>query len=205
MQWITTSSPGFQRVIPSPTFHTIPDASEPPMWWPYCGMVAIAEDRNGLAAGRPHVVVVHAGSHDAHDHLEGAGLRDLDVLELEGVHRFAFALLADDPRGHRRRKLTGLGVDNGNLAHIYGHSAGTFLGRSPFRGGMLLGSGSLRPAAHGLRERRAAERRQPSFSHGDGLAPQVAEPASRLIAPQAKDRLSVMLIRTAFDSVGSVR
>src|SRR5215212_10966716 len=28
-----TSSPGFQRVTPSPTFQTIPDASEPPMWW----------------------------------------------------------------------------------------------------------------------------------------------------------------------------
>src|SRR3954453_8375373 len=27
------SSPGFQRVTPSPTFHTMPDASEPPMWW----------------------------------------------------------------------------------------------------------------------------------------------------------------------------
>src|SRR5215217_1936994 len=28
-----TSSPGFQRVTPSPTFQTIPEASEPPMWW----------------------------------------------------------------------------------------------------------------------------------------------------------------------------
>src|SRR5215218_5727197 len=28
-----TSSPGFQRVMPSPTFHTMPEASEPPMWW----------------------------------------------------------------------------------------------------------------------------------------------------------------------------
>src|SRR5919107_5632578 len=33
LQWITTSSPGFQRVTPSPTFQTIPEASEPPMWW----------------------------------------------------------------------------------------------------------------------------------------------------------------------------
>jgi hypothetical protein len=24
---------GFQRVTPSPTFHTMPEASEPPMWW----------------------------------------------------------------------------------------------------------------------------------------------------------------------------
>src|SRR5215210_4383815 len=30
---MTTSSPGFQRVTPSPTFQTMPDASEPPMWW----------------------------------------------------------------------------------------------------------------------------------------------------------------------------
>src|SRR3954452_3865024 len=30
---MTTSSPGFQRVTPSPTFQTIPEASEPPMWW----------------------------------------------------------------------------------------------------------------------------------------------------------------------------
>src|SRR3712207_2188092 len=30
---MTTSSPGCQRVTPSPTFHTIPEASEPPMWW----------------------------------------------------------------------------------------------------------------------------------------------------------------------------
>src|SRR3954454_17592677 len=29
---MTTSSPGFQRVTPSPTFQTIPEASEPPMW-----------------------------------------------------------------------------------------------------------------------------------------------------------------------------
>src|SRR4051795_921886 len=30
---MTTSSPGAQRVTPSPTFHTTPEASEPPMWW----------------------------------------------------------------------------------------------------------------------------------------------------------------------------
>src|SRR3954469_20104423 len=33
LQCTTTSSPGFQRVTPSPTFQTMPDASEPPMWW----------------------------------------------------------------------------------------------------------------------------------------------------------------------------
>ena len=37
MQWMTTSSPGFHRVTPAPTFHTIPDASEPPMWWSSSG------------------------------------------------------------------------------------------------------------------------------------------------------------------------
>src|SRR3954452_11558536 len=33
LQCTTTSSPGFQRGTPSPTFQTMPDASEPPMWW----------------------------------------------------------------------------------------------------------------------------------------------------------------------------
>src|SRR5215210_7736824 len=30
---MTTSSPGRQRSTPSPTFQTMPEASEPPMWW----------------------------------------------------------------------------------------------------------------------------------------------------------------------------
>src|SRR3954447_3359795 len=34
---MTTSSPGLHRVTPGPTFHTIPDASEPPMWWSSSG------------------------------------------------------------------------------------------------------------------------------------------------------------------------
>src|SRR3954463_9032602 len=33
LQWMTTSSPGCHLVTPSPTFHTMPEASEPPMWW----------------------------------------------------------------------------------------------------------------------------------------------------------------------------
>ena len=37
MQCRTTSSPGFQRVTPGPTFHTTPEASEPPMWWSSSG------------------------------------------------------------------------------------------------------------------------------------------------------------------------
>jgi hypothetical protein len=32
-----TSSPGFQRVTPGPVFQTMPDASEPPMWWSSSG------------------------------------------------------------------------------------------------------------------------------------------------------------------------
>src|SRR3954469_8231105 len=34
---MTTSSPGCQRVTPAPTFHTIPEASDPPMWWSSSG------------------------------------------------------------------------------------------------------------------------------------------------------------------------
>src|SRR3954447_24496812 len=34
---MTTSSPGLHRVTPGPTFHTIPNASEPPMWWSSSG------------------------------------------------------------------------------------------------------------------------------------------------------------------------
>src|SRR5919109_1579289 len=34
---MTTSSPGFHLVTPSPTLHTTPEASEPPMWWPHWG------------------------------------------------------------------------------------------------------------------------------------------------------------------------
>src|SRR4051794_10332283 len=33
LQWITTSSPGCHFVTPSPTVQTMPEASEPPMWW----------------------------------------------------------------------------------------------------------------------------------------------------------------------------
>src|ERR1700743_484334 len=45
---MTTSSPGFQRVTPSPTFQTIPEASEPPMWWPYSGGSPEPETETGL-------------------------------------------------------------------------------------------------------------------------------------------------------------
>jgi hypothetical protein len=74
------------------------------------GVVAVAHHRHGLAERRPHVVVVDPRGHHAHDHLERSRLGDLDLLDLEGVLRFAEALLADDPRGHRLRQLAGLGV-----------------------------------------------------------------------------------------------
>ena len=74
-------------------------------------VVAVAEDRHRLAERGPDVVEVHAGRHDADDDLEGRGLGDLDLLELEGVLRLALALLADDPGGHRLGQLAGLGVD----------------------------------------------------------------------------------------------
>ena len=35
LQWITTSSPGCQRVTPGPTRSTMPEASEPAMWKSY--------------------------------------------------------------------------------------------------------------------------------------------------------------------------
>ena len=121
MQWITTSSPGFHLVTPSPTFQTMPEASEPPMWWPHCGMVAVAEHRDGLAERRPDVVEVDARGHHAHDHLEGAGLRHLDLLELEGVLRLALALGADHPGGHLLRQLARLDVELRDLGYVYGH------------------------------------------------------------------------------------
>ena len=76
----------------------------------------VAEDRDRLAERRPHVVEVHAGGHHAHHHLEGAGLRYLHLLELEGLDRLALALLADDPGGHRGGELAGLGRELGDLA-----------------------------------------------------------------------------------------
>ena len=81
----------------------------------------VAEDRDRLAERRPHVVEVHAGGHHAHDHLERAGLGNLDLLDLEGVDGLALALLADDPRGHRLGQLARLCVDVCDLGQINGH------------------------------------------------------------------------------------
>ena len=111
MQWITTSSPGFQLVTPSPTFQTMPGGVGAADVVAVLGVVAVAEDRDGLAERRPDVVEVHAGGHHAHDHLEGAGLGHLDLLELEGVLGLALALLADHPGGHRLGQLAGLDVE----------------------------------------------------------------------------------------------
>ena len=120
-----TSSPTFQRVTPSPTFQTIPEASEPPMWWPNSGWSPYFHTADGLAERGPHVVVVHARGHHAHDHLEGARLGHLDLLELEGVARLALALLADDPGGHLLGQLAGLGADFGHVGQVNGgHGAG---------------------------------------------------------------------------------
>ena len=86
------------------------------------GVVAVAPDPHRLAERRPDVVVVHAGGHHAHDHLEGARLRHLDLLELEGVLRLALALLADHPGGHRLRQLARLDVQLRHLCHVHGHA-----------------------------------------------------------------------------------
>ena len=84
------------------------------------GVVAVAEDRDRLAQRRPDVVEVDAGGHHPHDHLEGAGLRHLDLLELEGVVGLALALLADHPGGHRLRQLAGLDVQLRDCARVNG-------------------------------------------------------------------------------------
>ena len=116
MQWTTTSSPGFQRVTPGPTFQTISGrvrAADVVVL-----VRVVAEHRDRLAERRPDVVEVHARRHHAHDHLEGPRLGDLDLLELDGVHWFAEAILPDDPRGHRGRELAGLYVDLRDVGDI---------------------------------------------------------------------------------------
>jgi hypothetical protein len=83
----------------------------------------VAEDGHRLAEGGPDVVEVHARGHHADDHLEGGGLGYLDLLDLEGVHGLALALLADHPRRHRGGQLAGLGIDIGDLGQVHGHGA----------------------------------------------------------------------------------
>src|SRR4051794_37458414 len=49
------------------------------------GVIAVAEHGNWLPERRPDVVEVDSGRHHSDDHLEGAGLGELDLLELKGV------------------------------------------------------------------------------------------------------------------------
>src|SRR3954453_4776173 len=100
----------------------------------------VAEDRHGLAECGPDVVEVHARGHDPDDDLEGGGLRDLDLLDLEGVDGLALALLADHPRRHRLRELARLRRHLGDLGHIDCHVSDTSLGK--FRGAEAC---SIRP------------------------------------------------------------
>jgi hypothetical protein len=86
-------------------------------------VVAIAEDGDRLAEGRPYVVEVHAGRHHPDGDLEGAGLGNLDLLQLEGVGWLALAVLADDPGGHRLGQGAGLGPDVGHVLQVNGHVA----------------------------------------------------------------------------------
>ncbi len=89
------------------------------------GVVAVAEDRNRLAERCPDVVEVDAGGHDADDHLERCGLRDLDLLDLESVLGLAFALLADDPGGHRLRQRAGLHIEIRDFGYVNCHVSST--------------------------------------------------------------------------------
>ena len=57
------------------------------------------------AARRPHVVVVDAGGADPHEDVVRADVRDLDLLDLEGVLRLAEPLRTDELRPHLGRDL----------------------------------------------------------------------------------------------------
>ena len=91
-------------------------------------VVAVAHDRHRLAERGPDVVVVHARRHHAHDHLERARLRHLDLLDLERVGRLALALLADDPRGHRLGELARLRAHLCDVRRVNGHLVRFLLG-----------------------------------------------------------------------------
>ena len=84
------------------------------------GVVAVAEDRDGLSERGPDVVEVDARGHHPHDHLEGAGLGHLDLLDLEGVLGLALALLPDHPGGHLLGQLARLDVELGYVGDVYG-------------------------------------------------------------------------------------
>ena len=82
------------------------------------GVVAVAEDGDRPPERRPDVVEVDPGGHHPHDHLEGAGLGHLDLLEPEGVRRLPLALGANHPCGHPPRQLAGLDADARRLRYL---------------------------------------------------------------------------------------
>src|SRR5579871_6886606 len=84
-------------------------------------VVAVAPDPDRFAERGPDVVEVDPGGHHPHDHLERAGLGDLDLLDLERVDRLALALLADHPGSHRPGQLTRFGLNMCDLAQINRH------------------------------------------------------------------------------------
>src|SRR5215207_11103151 len=84
-------------------------------------VVAVAEDRHGLAERRPDIVEVDAGGHHADDHLEGAWLGDLDLLDLEGVLGLTLALWADHPGGHLLGQLARFDIELRYVGDLYGH------------------------------------------------------------------------------------
>src|SRR3954451_16304275 len=114
---------------------------------PPLGMVAVPEDRDRLAERRPDVVEVDPRGHHAHDHLECAGLGQLDLLELEGVLGLALALLTDHPRRHRLRELTRLQVELRDLRYVYSHASPLEVWGSDENRGASYRRGDLVPPA----------------------------------------------------------
>jgi hypothetical protein len=84
-------------------------------------VVAVVEHRHRLPERRPDVVEVDPGRHHPHDHLKGARLGHLDLLDLEGVLGLALALRTDHPGGHRRRQLARLDLELRYLGYVHGH------------------------------------------------------------------------------------
>ena len=165
------------------------------------GVVAVAEHGDGLAERRPDVVEVDPGGHHPDDHLEGARLRQLDLLELEGVLGLALALGPDHPGGHRLRQLARLDVELRDLGYVYGHGAAILSLDAPsaFPSGVrdyLRGSPwkhrrshscPLDEAAEPQRGRRARARRPAGdrAAHGQRRARRAGRPRARRERPAA--------------------
>jgi hypothetical protein len=90
---------------------------------PELGMVAVAENRNGLAEGCPDIVEVDARGHDANDYFECSWFRGLDLLEPEGILGFPLSLLTDHPGCHLLGQFTGLDIKLAHISEIYWHFA----------------------------------------------------------------------------------